>query len=92
MMSSTNGGFERRKVRLVLDDEFLSVYIPYKGSPLGLHWVPVIWSSDIRSFWVLGQFFGWSRFFYSENFWIYGQIPGYMVNFHGIFKPNPLQN
>ena len=26
MMSSTNGGFERRKVRLVLVDEFLPVY------------------------------------------------------------------
>ena len=26
MMSSTNGGFERLKVRLVLVDEFLSVY------------------------------------------------------------------
>ena len=26
IMSSTNGGFERRKVRLVLVDEFLSLY------------------------------------------------------------------
>ena len=26
MMSSTNGGFERRKVRLVLVDEFSSLY------------------------------------------------------------------
>ena len=32
VMSSTNGGFERQKVRLVLDDEFPGFYSMYKDS------------------------------------------------------------
>ena len=31
MMSSTNGGFERQKVRLVLDDEFPGFYREFSG-------------------------------------------------------------
>ena len=36
MMSSTNGGFERRKKRLVLLDEFLSVYTVEPASKVNI--------------------------------------------------------
>ena len=55
MMSSTNGGFERRKVRLVLVDEFLSVYNQITQPEfLGLRWiVPQYQRRDIVSFIVI---------------------------------------
>ena len=37
MMSSTNGGLERHKVRLVLVDEFLSVYSLFMLTFAGYH-------------------------------------------------------
>ena len=58
---------------------------------LHLHCAPDIWSSDIWSFRLYGQFLARPErngIPYNKIFRIYGQNFGYMVNFYGDFKLN----
>ena len=60
-----------------------------------IHCVPDIWSSDIWSFRLYGQFLAGPKrngISYNKIFRIYGQNSGYMVNFFGELKPNRVWN